>query len=309
MLADLRSAPFPRLHTTGRKSWVYTVFVGSGGLRPGWGCALFVLITLGLTFLFGSLAAPFLQGLSPSPEGGRTPAHLALDRILQLIAALISTWLMARIEKRPMRAYGFRRERFIALYLRGGAIGVAGLSVLMFMIYLAGGWRIDGLHLQGGSAWKYGLAWALAFIVAGLSEETQMRGYLLATLSRGISFWPAAIGLSLLFAALHLGNEGENYTGIVFAALAGIAFSYMIWRTGSLALVFGLHAAWDWSESFLFGTPDSGQHVYGFLLQSHPLGNPLVSGGSAGPEGSILGLPVLLLMVIAVYFASPRVRS
>jgi uncharacterized protein len=307
MSTHVREAPSPQLQATARKSPVYKVFVGSHGLRPGWGCALFVVTTLGFTFLFQSLAAPLLQGLRPCADGGRTAAHLALDRILQLIAVLISTCLMARLEKRPMQAYGFSRERFLALYVQGAAIGITGLSVLL-LIYLAGGWRIDGLNLHGGRGWSYGLAWALAFIFVAFSEESQMRGYLLATLSRGITFWPAAVSLSLLFAALHLGNGGENYAGIVFAALAGVAFSYMIWRTGSLSLVFGLHAAWDWGESFLYGTPDSGQHVCGYLLQSHPLGNPLVSGGSAGPEGSVLGLPVLLLMVIAVHFASPRVN-
>jgi membrane protease YdiL (CAAX protease family) len=285
------------------RPFVQRLFTNQGRLRSGWGCALFVLLTLGLTFVLEFFAAPFLQKLDYDPETGRSPAHLLLDRTIQFAAALISTWLMARIERRSIREYGFSWQRFGTRYWQGAAIGVGSLSLLLFVIYALGDWRIDGLHLRGWQAGEYALIWGLAFGVTALSEETQMRGYLLAALSRGIGFWPAAILLSLLFASLHLGNGGENYMGIAFAAAAGLAFSYMILRTGSLALVFGFHAAWDWGESFLYGTPDSGQHVYGYLLVSHVSGNPWVSGGLAGPEGSCLGLLILALTVAVVRFS------
>ncbi len=285
----------------GKRSRLSRIFVGSDGLRAGWGCALFVFLAIVLTLLLKFIAASFLQNLDAFQEDGRMPAHLALDRLLQVSAALAATGIMARIEKRPRSAYGFSAKRFGRLYAQGALIGLVGLSLLMGLMALMGGWRYDGLHLHGSGAWKYGLAWAAAFALTAFSEETQTRGYLLAALARGITFWPAAICLALLFGALHLGNGGENYTGIFFAALAGLAFSYMIWKTGSLTLVFGLHAAWDWGESFLYGTPDSGQHVHGYLIDSHPAGNPFISGGSAGPEGSLLTFPVLLLMVLAVH--------
>jgi membrane protease YdiL (CAAX protease family) len=251
---------------------------------------------------------PLQHALNSLAADGHTPAQVALDCSVQWIAASIATWFMGRFEKRPIEAYGFRKERFARLYLRGAVIGICGLSALLFTIYLTGCWRIDAIYLHGSTAWLYGLEWALAFGLAGLAEETQIHGYLLASLSRGITRWPAAIGLSVAFAALHAGNRGETYAGMFFAASASMAFSYMIWKTKSLALVFGLHAAWDWGESFLYGAPDSGQHVVGYWLQTHFSGPPLLSGGSAGPEGSLIGLPVLLLMAIAVEVTSPRVR-
>jgi membrane protease YdiL (CAAX protease family) len=309
MFTEFRGTPLLRLESTGEEAWIYRVFMGPDGLRAGWGCALFVSLALVFTLVFELTAARSLRGAGSFWRNGRGPAHMVIDRGLQLMAALLSTWLIACLEKRPVRTYGFRRERFLRLYLRGALIGIGGLSMLMFAIWLEGGWRIDGLHLHGARAWQQGAAWAVVFILAALSEETQTRGYLLASLSRGVGFWPAVIILSLVFAALHLGNGGENYCGIAFAVLAGIAFSYMIRRTGSLALVFGLHAAWDWGQSFLYGTADSGYRIYGYLLQSHASGNPLISGGSAGPEGSVLGIPILLLMVIAVCFTTPRVQT
>jgi hypothetical protein len=110
--------------------------------------------------------------------------------MLQLTAALASTWLMARLETRPLRAYGFSRKNAFVLYLEGAAIGIAGVSALIWLMTLVGAWQFDGMHLHGSNAWKYGLEWAVAFALTALSEETQMRGYLLAALSRGITFCP-----------------------------------------------------------------------------------------------------------------------
>ena len=58
--------------------------------------------------------------------------------------------------------------------------------------------------------------------------------------------------------------------------------------------------AWDWAQSFLYGVPDSGQISAGRLFHTHPIGNPLLSGGIDGPEGSIYAIPILLLAVLAV---------
>lgn len=305
-VSDAHAVPAGTVHS--RRS-VRDIFIGANGLRAGWGCALFVLIALGLTFAFQSVAAGWLARLDSAPDGSRTAGHVALDRSLQWLAALIATWCMSRIERRQLSAYGFGRKRFVGLYLRGAVVGFVGLSLLLLVLLLLGVWRIDGMRLHGHAAWVYAFAWGGAFILAGFSEETQMRGYLLAALSRGIRFWPAAVALSLLFGALHLGNGGENLIGILTAVVAGIVFSYTIRKTGSLAFAFGMHAAWDWGESFFYGTPDSGQHIYGYLLTSHASGNPFISGGSAGPEGSVLVLPVFVLMGLLAGLVAKDVKD
>lgn len=308
MLASVSDACGPT-GTIRRKWYARDIFVGAEGLRAGWGCALFVLITLSLTFAFQNVAAGWLGRLDSAPDGSRTAGHVALDRCLQLLAALIATWCMSRIERRGLSAYGLGATRFVGLYLRGAIVGFVALSLLLLVLLLVGAWRIDGMHLHGRAIWTYALAWGGAFVLAGLSEETQMRGYLLAALSRGTRFWPAAVALSLLFGALHLANGGENLIGISTAVVAGIVFSYTIRKTGSLAFAFGMHAAWDWGESFFYGTPDSGQHVYGYLFTSHASGNPFVSGGSAGPEGSVLVLPVFVLMGLLANLVAKRAKA
>ena len=46
----------------------------------------------------------------------------------------------------------------------------------------------------------------MVFLMVGVFEELFSRGYLQATLARGIGFWLAAILMSTLFGALHIPN-------------------------------------------------------------------------------------------------------
>ncbi len=116
----------------------------------------------------------------------------------------------------------------------------------------------------------------------------------------GSNFWQAAWVTSTLFGFVHTGNGGENWIGIFAAAVIGFIFCVSIRLTGSAWWAIGCHAAWDWSESYFYGTADSGMVAQGHYLSTSPAGNVLWSGGADGPEGSLLVLGVLLLLLVAL---------
>jgi hypothetical protein len=60
----------------------------------------------------------------------------------------------------------------------------------------------------------------------------------------------------------------------------------------------GLHASWDYSESFIYSVPDSGIVVPGHLLNSSFHGPRWLTGGTVGPEGSALVFVVLGAMFV-----------
>jgi hypothetical protein len=121
-------------------------------------------------------------------------------------------------------------------------------------------------------------------------------------------FWNAAWLTSTLFGAMHTGNNGENWIGIFAAAFIGFAFCVSVWVTGSAWWAIGCHAAWDWAETYFYGTADSGFVAPGHLLSTSPAGNPLWSGGTDGPEGSLLIIPIVLLMLawLLVIYRRPK---
>ncbi len=117
-------------------------------------------------------------------------------------------------------------------------------------------------------------------------------------------FWQAAWVTSTFFSFIHTRNGGENWTGILAAGFIGFVFCVSVRVTGSAWWAIGCHAAWDWAETYFYGTADSGMRAQGHLLSASPVGNVLWSGGADGPEGSLLVLGAILLLLatlIAIY--------
>ncbi len=121
-------------------------------------------------------------------------------------------------------------------------------------------------------------------------------------------FWQAAWFTSTLFGFGHTGNNGENWIGIFAAAFIGFVFCVSIWLTGSAWWAIGCHASWDWAETYFYGTADSGLVARGHLLSTTTGGNPLWSGGTDGPEGSLLIIPIVLLILLwlVVIYRKPK---
>jgi hypothetical protein len=119
-------------------------------------------------------------------------------------------------------------------------------------------------------------------------------------------FWLAAWVASTFFGQVHTGNGGENWIGIFSAAAIGFVFAVSVRLTGSAWWAIGFHAAWDWAETYFYGTADSGMQTQGSLLISKPAGNLFWSGGTDGPEGSVLVLAVISITLGALLLAYGR---
>ena len=151
-----------------------------------------------------------------------------------------------------------------------------------------------------------GALWVWRFFVVGLFEEFLFRGYAQFTLATGIGFWPAAMALSAVFGAIHLANSGEDRVGALSVFVIGMFFCLTLRRTGNLWFAVGLHAAFDWGETFLFSVPDSGLVAPGHLLNSSFHGPVWLTGGTVGPEGSVMAFGVVALAAVAFALVYPR---
>jgi uncharacterized protein len=276
------------------------VFFNDNGLRAGWSALVFLLLVFGFEFFIFTLLRHWLSA-------GSRPAILPLSLELKVECALLApvvaaTAIMARIERRSMWSYGYQ-GRFRAVYFVSGLVcGFAVFSTLVFVLHSAGLLVFDGQELHGRAVWGYGLGWGLMFVMAAAFEESALRGYLQFTLQRGIGFWWTALALSAVFGLLHLVNAGENRVGIAGVVAIGLTFCLSLWYTGSLWWAVGCKASWDWAESYFYGAADSGARMQGHLFGVHPIGPPLWSGGTAGPEGSLLTFAVPVVMSLGMWF-------
>ncbi len=295
-------APAPDFAAASQPSYARTLFFGPLGLRPGWGLTFYVASFFLLERL-GDFCATAAVHLSPTMS---TRASDALFEFAGLVAAVIPAIILTRVEKRRWAEYGLSLLRAFGKNFWVGAVwGFAGISALIVALYGLHDFTFGRIVLHGARIAKFGVYWSIMFLLVGLFEEFLFRGYTQFTLARGIGFWPAAIILSTSFGLVHLGNEGEQWPGALAAAFIAVFFCLTLRRTGSLWFAVGFHAAWDWGESFFYSVPDSGLPAPGHLLNSSLHGPEWLTGGSVGPEGSVLCFLVITLLWIAFAHVYP----
>jgi len=277
----------PRWTRTDRKALI--VWLAIGWILPG-------LATFGVASLIGlDLRAITL-----------TIQNELLLKGIAAFGVLLATWLVARLQKRPLDDYGIPPGQAFGWRFWEGAIwGFGMLSLLLLPLYATRHFRIESAALHGGAVWSYGIGWALAFVCVSVSEELTFRGYLLFIVARRAGFWRAAIALSIGFGVAHLFNMGETVVGILQVLGTGLLFCFMIRRTGNLWFVLGFHAAWDWAQTFFYGTADSGLKSVGYFLHTSMLGPNWLTGGPAGPEGSVFSFAILLVAGLLVHWRFP----
>lgn len=320
MTNDKAPLPFPGGADEGPHSTLRRIFYGTDGLRAGWSLLLFVA-------MFAALIAGAVKigsRIHPPSSGhhDRTPLGAILGEGPPLLIAVLVTWAMSRVERRPNSVYGLGGGRRLRHFGAGLAWGVVCLSLLILTLVKSGLLAIERRLLFGSDVLRYGAVWLAGFLLVGMLEEYLTRGYLQYTLTRGLAglyrwafktrhskalgFWTAALIFSIVFGLGHGSNPGESPIGLLSAGLAAMVFCLSLWRTGSLWWAIGFHTTWDWAQSFLYGVADSGVMVQHRLLATHPVGRALLSGGTTGPEGSIFILGMLALIALIIMFTLPR---
>jgi membrane protease YdiL (CAAX protease family) len=279
-----------------------SVFLGPSGLRALWRFLIFVAIVFGLRFGIHEILVLLHLSRHGAPILDFTAKTVLLRDGLAFSCVLVASLVMAAFEKRSLGDYGLPwRGAFGARFLEGIAWGLVAECATMFTLYLTGNVAFHGYDLVGSAAIRFGLLWAAAFVMVGFFEEFLFRGYPQFTLSTGIGFWPAAILLSGLFWLGHMGNPGETWVGGLSTSLAALLFCVTLRLTGNLWFAIGMHASWDWAETFFFGVADSGMPASGHLLNTAMSGSKWMTGGTVGPEGSVVEL-IVVSAVIGLLF-------
>lgn len=274
------------------------IFRGNDGLRPGWRIAIFVLMTAGTLWLAFMLARPITRRY-----GNEDAIGMILSELILFGGVLIPTVIMSGLERRPFGVYGLPlRFAFGRDFWKGALWGFINLTLVMLCMMAVGVYSPGGIDLSVPQIVKYGLLWAVGFLLVGFAEEFLFRGYVLYTMTLGIGFWPSATTLSILFALAHGRNPGESWMGLLGIVVIAIFLCLTVQRTGMLWFAIGIHMAYDWGESFFYSVPDSGTYINGHLLHARLGGSRWLSGGSVGPEGSIFAFIADIAMLFLFIF-------
>jgi membrane protease YdiL (CAAX protease family) len=271
---------------------------------------LVIYLALGLAFIyeFSWIGNVLLKRMGSSPYGIWT---LMVSEFVRFAGVFAAAWVMSRLESRSLGDYGLPlsgsalRGAGAARFGQGAIFGLVEIGTVLGVLAALGYYHFGAVEIHGTKFLQWFAYWLAFFLVVGLFEELTFRGYPQFALTQALGFWPAAVVTSVIFGAVHLTNPGESWTGIAGVVVIGMFWCFTLRRTGNLWFAVGMHAAFDFGETFLFSVPDSGT-VFPGHLSSATIGGPAwLAGGSAGPEGSVLDFAVLALFFVVFHFLYP----
>src|SRR5579872_6797482 len=225
------------------------------------GFLLFLLFAVVSQLLGGVLQWAFVEKLHVIGDSNEwRPEAFIWFEGLSAAAAIIAAWLIGLIGPRSFKSLGYAPRGGLRDLALGSLYGLAAVVLLVSGIAVLGGFSPAHLMLNGSQLATYAIGWLIAMFGIGISEETQFRSAGLLTLGDAIGFWPASIGLSLLFAGLHYFGKGptENLADAFSVGLLGLFMCFTVARTGAIWFAVGFHALFDYAALYIFGAPNSG---------------------------------------------------
>lgn len=280
--------------------------------RPTRWWLAYLVSVVGFIILGGALFG-FPLGSVFQPAPGSIGAQL-MESVTFLGSVLaVALWVRFK-EGRPVSSLGFRGTGALRRFLIGMAIGAAMITLSVLLLLITGQYHaVSGP--AGGTSGLAAVPIVLFLAVAhwtiqASTEETITRGYQVQVGALQLPGWVAVLAPGLIFSLLHMTESGlSEPVAIVNILLYALFASFISLKQGSLWMVCGIHTAWNWFQGNVFGVPVSGLPLYNNSIFSFgPVDGTsrFVSGGSFGPEGSLV---VTLVWGIAAILAYRYFRS
>lgn len=275
-----------------------------------------LLAALGLLMLAFTLIGIVLRPLATVRPGGGRAAEFFDLLLLSLRYALLTVALAGiakMVDRRYLTDLGVVVDRqWLGEWLRGVALGAAMVLVVVGVGLLSGLLRVERLGGASPRVLLAGLAvWTLYFLTLGTLEEVMVRGYVLVNLAEGLRGYAgsnrraviAAVGASAgLFGLLHAANPSASAMSVLNLVLFGCFLGWAAVATERLAVPIGVHVAWNVTLGPIAGLPVSGIPATPALVSTSETGPTVLTGGSFGPEGGLLGLVGLVVGIAGLWW-------
>lgn len=272
-------------------------FLHPGPLRwlraLGWALALFFLIAL------ASLSTGEALGKALPKTSGA--AQLAANIVAVLVGLGVYALAVRLAEGRWPSEIAWRPA--LPQLVAGLLIGVAMFASVMAIMAAFGLYDIRALG--AAPAW---IAIGKA-VQSGVIEEIMIRAILLRLTWRAFGPWVAFAISAALFGFGHLPNPNATvFAAIAIALEAGIMLGAFYALTGRVWMSIGVHAAWNFTQGYLFGAAVSGGDFGPAMASStaRPGFPEWLTGGAFGPEASLPALVVCTTIGLGVTWMAWR---
>jgi membrane protease YdiL (CAAX protease family) len=217
-------------------------------------------------------------------EVGKVPVALLSVAIACLLgwgAYALYTRLVEKRAADELRGPGALKELGAGL-----AFGALLFGVIVAVLALLGDYRITGLR-DDPSIMLIPLCVSVA---AAAIEEILMRGVVFRLLEASLGTWIAMAISAAIFGAGHLANPNASLLAAFAIAIeAGVLLAAAYLLTRRLWFPIGIHAAWNFTQSGIFGLPTSGIPMHGIFVGALA-GPEWLTGGAFGVEASAVAV-------------------
>lgn len=250
--------------------------------------------------------ALFLLAVAIGERMGRNLPAMSSDATLAVRAA-ISIAVVWTVYKVAIRHLGERPRDDLRLADAPKGLGIGLLfGVLLFSIVVGAAAIADVYNIIGeGGTSNLVRAFVATAILPGFMEELVARGIIFRWLEEFAGSWVALVLSSAMFGLGHIGNPGATaFSSFAIALEAGVLLGGAYMLTRNLWMAIGLHAAWNFTQGWIFDVPVSGTDQNG-MVEAQLSGPALLSGGAFGLEASVIAMVIatgagVILLVMAI---------
>ena len=228
-----------------------------------------------------------------------TADWMTIAAAVVLAAALLGlyTVLVRWMEHRAAHELAPRALQAVA----GIIMGVALFSIVFELLHFIGVVRWQGF------TGHFDVTMLAVSILAGVGEELAFRGALFRIVEEGFGTTSALVTSAVVFGLLHALNPGATIVSTTAIAIeAGILLGAAYALTRNLWFPIGLHFGWNFTEGGIFGVSVSGGPTGKGILSVALTGHRLLTGGSFGPEASVVAIAVCLAAGVVLLVLTVR---
>lgn len=260
----------------------------AAGQRPKWRRIVdfplvAMVIAVALFVAANAIGITIGSALPPMPPVVQLAVRSAIDVALVLAVYKLAIAQLGERPKDDLQLHDLGRNLGLGLAIGAGLMGaVVGVAALTDVYNIVG---------KGGTAElaRYLIA---ASLIPAFMEELLFRGILFRWIEEFAGSWAALAVTAALFGFAHILNPNATwFSSFAIAVEAGVLLGGAYMLTRSLWMPIGLHAAWNFTQGFVFDVPVSGVEGNG-LVEAKLSGPELLSGGAFGLEASLVALVI-----------------
>ncbi len=277
---------------------------------------VFAVPFLAIVFLIAgqliTLVPVFEMGIIPEEELETYP-NIIYMLFAPFLAVVLFTWLWTRFfEGRTFASVGMYNDgQPVRHYLHG-----YGYGLLMSLIIVCSVWGLQGYERDTDAMFQLNdfvplLILMLGFAVQSGAEEYLFRGWLFSRIAERYGVFIGIAVNTLFFTLMHLlsedflnGSTQMQLLNIITLVLFSVFMSIMVVKQKSIWGAAAWHAGWNWFFINGFGLATTGIElninpifVDLKMVESAPL---WLTGGSDGPESSVITVVVLIVASVLV---------